>query len=112
NGRFLLFFNSDGSARFDSGPGNTGPRSYGTITANNWHHVVLRWSATTGKQALFVNGVKYEGDLPNGVATSFPATVRIVNNYSAWIDDLRISSCARTDEEILAAYQSNAPLPV
>jgi len=42
----------------------------------------------------------------------FPATVSIVNDYSAYIDDLRISNRARTDEEIAAAYQSGQPLPV
>jgi len=31
---------------------------------------------------------------------------------NALFDDLRISSRARTDEEIAAAYQSNQPLPV
>jgi len=113
NGRFLLFFSSSFGHRFDYGPNNSGPRAPAeTIMANNWYHIVLRWSATTGKQALFVNGVKYEQDLPNGVATSFPSTVSIVNNYSAYIDDLRISNRARTDEEIAAAYASGQPLPV
>jgi len=114
NGRFLLFFDTHFyRACFDYGATNSGVKSSdNTITANNLHHIVLRWSATTGKQALFVNGVKYEKDLPNGVATSFPATVSIVNNYSAYIDDLRISNRARTDAEILSAYQSGQPLPV
>jgi len=113
NGRFLLFFYGNGSALFDYGPNNTGPTTpAGTIMANNWYHIVLRWSATTGKQALFVNGVKYENNLPNGVASSFPSTVSIVNSYSAYIDDLRISNRARTDEEIAAAYASGQPLPV
>lgn len=112
NGRFLLFFNSSGSACFDYGPASSGSITpAGTIEANNWYYIALRWSATTGKQALFINGVKYEKDLPNGVATSFPSTVSVVNNYSAYIDDLRISNRARTDAEILAAYQSNEPLP-
>lgn len=113
NGRFLLYFTTDGRAAFDYGASNSGPAApAGTIEANNWYYIALRWSAITGKQALFINGVKYEKDLPNGVATSFPSTVSVVNNYSAYIDDLRISSRARTDEEILAAYQSNAPLVV
>jgi len=113
NGRFMLFFATRGIARFDYGPNSTGPTApANTIMANNWYHIVLRWSATTGKQALFVNGVKYEQNLPNGVATMFPATVSIVNNYSAYIDDLRISSIARSDAEILAAYQSGQPAPV
>jgi len=113
NGRFLLFFGTDGIVRFDYGPYNTGPQTpAGTIEANNWYYIALRWSATTGKQALFVNGVKYEQDLPNGVATMFPATVSIVNYSSAYIDDLRISSIARSDAEILAAYQSGQPAPV
>ena len=111
NGRFLLFFDSTGLAKFDYGPTNSGIETpSGIISANNWHHIVLRWSATTDKQALFVNGVKYEQDLPNGVATSFPETAPVVHTYSAYIDDLRISSRARSDEEILAAYQSGQPL--
>jgi hypothetical protein len=110
NGRFLLFFYTDGRAAFDYGPNDTGPVApAGTIQADDWHHIVLRWSAATNKHALFVNGVKYEQDLPAGVAESFPATASVVINYSAFIDDLRISSRARSDAEILAEYQSGQP---
>jgi len=113
NGRFLLFFNSLGRAFFDYGAANSGIGTpNGIITANNYYAIALRWSASLNKLSLFVNGVHYTKDLPNGVASSFPATVSIVNNYSAWIDDLRFSSKYRTDEEILAAYQSGQPLPV
>jgi hypothetical protein len=49
---------------------------------------------------------------------SFGASFRIGSNYlggefiDSLIDDLRISSRARTDEEIAAAYASGQPLPV
>ncbi|QCX32448.1 LamG domain-containing protein [Caloramator sp. E03] len=113
NGRFLLFFCANGSACFDYGPDNSGVfTSSNIIRVNNWHYIALRWSVTIGKQALFVNGIKYEKNLPNGVATSFPSTVSIVNNYSALIDTLRISNRTRTDEEIMEAYQSEQALPV
>lgn len=111
NGRFLLFFGADGSATFDYGPNNSGPSApAGSIAPNSWYYIALRWSATTGKQALFINGIKYEKDLPNGVASSFPLVVSVVNNYSAYITSLRISFRARTDEEIVAVAQSQLPL--
>ena len=40
------------------------------------------------------------------------AAVYAGQHFNGFFDDLRISGIARTDEEILAAYQSGQPLPV
>lgn len=110
NGRFLLYFNENGDALFDYGTANQGVRAPNTIKEGVWQHIAIRWSASTNKQAIFVNGVKYEKDLANGVSDSFSSDMNVVVNYSALIDDLRISSIARSDEEIKQAYESNQPL--
>lgn len=111
-GRFLLFFNSSGQVFWDYGVMNSGlTTAPGTAKAGQWLHVTMRWSASKGTRELFVNGVLI-GSKSFIPPSSLPSTVSVVNNYGAIIDDLRISSRARTDEEILAAYQSNSPLPV
>lgn len=112
NGRFFLFFTSNGDVRWDYGPANSGPMKMSTITRDNYYHIALRWSASLNKQSLSINGTHSTQDLPNGVATSFPATVSVVNNYSALVGDLRISSEYLTDAEITADFASGEPLPV
>lgn len=109
NGRFLLYFSKNGDAKFDYGTSNQGVIAPNTIKEGVWQHIAIRWSASTNKQAIFVNGVKYEKDLTNGVSDSFSSNMNVVVNYSALIDDLRISSVARTDEEIRAYYESQKP---
>jgi hypothetical protein len=111
-GRFLLFFNSVGQVFWDYGVWNSGlATSSGTAKAGQWLHVAMRWSASKGTRELFVNGVLI-GSKSFTPPSGLPSTVSVVNNYGAIIDDIRISSRARTDEEIQAGYQSNAPLPV
>nr|PZM87704.1 MAG: hypothetical protein DIU81_08860 [[Clostridium] cellulosi] len=104
-GRFLLFFNSYGAVAWDFGTVND-PIETGTnvAIAGQWLHVAMRWSVTTGTRELFVNGQKI-GSKPFTPPTGFPSTVNVVDNYSAYIDDLRISNIARSDAEI-AAYNS------
>ncbi len=83
-----------------------------------WTHVAVTWKAND-KLKLFINGAP-AGLLAIGALTSVFYVNQIYvginrfGNYGAQarFDDLRISSRARTDAEIAAAYQSNAPLPV
>lgn len=79
-----------------------------------WHYWVFTWDGSAAR--VYVDGVKVIE-----VATDLPAplpsnlTVGSRDNDYHWngrIADLRISSRARTDEEILQAYQSGKPLPV
>lgn len=87
-----------------------------SLTPDGWHYFAIRWDAQAGTADVFHNGVKRIS--LTGVA--FPAEYdRIEVGHRSdgafdWlnslIDDLRISSRARTDEEILAAYQSGQPL--
>jgi len=89
-----------------------------SLTPDGWHYFAIRWNTQEGLAELFHNGVK-RISLANVI---FPAEYdrievgRRSGSSGDWlnslIDDLRISSRARTDAEILSAYQSNQPLPV
>jgi hypothetical protein len=78
------------------------------------HYWVFTWDGSIAR--VYVDAVKVieaATDLPKTLPTNL--TVGSMGNNYYWdglIDDLRISSRARTDAEILAAYQSNKPLPV
>jgi hypothetical protein len=85
----------------------------GTVqNINDWHYYVLTFDGTTCK--VYLDGEKR-------IDTDVNFT-KSLNNYAlkiaSWhaypwnglVDCFRISSRARTDEEILAAYQSNKPL--
>lgn len=76
-----------------------------------------KWNGSSGYDlAVIYNGqIAQTGTSTNGQMTNFYQV--IIGGVSAQacnslIDDLRISNRARTDEEILAAYQSGQPLPV
>lgn len=82
-----------------------------------WHYFAMRWSTTW--LALFIDGAKRA----NVANPYLPSTLSSVAYIGCWasgsrdwintlIDDLRISSRARTDAEIAAAYSSGQPLPV
>jgi hypothetical protein len=84
-----------------------------------WHYLVVKWAET--EIALYLDGVfvgDYTLDNPAGDYISGATDIHIGCRYTntaqlnSLIDDLRISSCARSDDEILAAYQSGQPLPV
>jgi len=88
----------------------------------DWVHVGFRykWNGTGYDLALIYNGqVVSAGIATNGQMTNFiKAFLGCTKNGSIYtyfanmlFDDLRISSCARSDAEILAAYQSGQPLP-
>jgi len=88
-----------------------------------WHHFAARWSPT--EMALFIDGEK-KGSFSNpslptnlgdakltiGCRSTPSGGPSTYDNVNTIIDDLRISNRARTDAEILSAYQSNQPLPV
>jgi hypothetical protein len=89
------------------------------LTNFGWVYLAITWN--TAYFRLYVNGVKVaEATNPYLPSTLSPeayigylkAPQGNVFQFNSLIDDLRISSRARTDEEIAAGYNSNAPLPV
>jgi len=85
---------------------------------NCWYHIALRWQ-NGNTFYVFVNGVKYGPYVSSLPLTSIAGNIMSLGKLNAssggsnaLFDDLRISSRARTDEEIAAAYQSGQPLPV
>jgi len=89
------------------------------VTADNlkigWHYFAIKWSPS--EFVLFIDGIRV-GSAANPYRPSSLGAQAYVGSYTSsygfintLIDDLRISNRARTDAEILAAYQSNEPLP-
>jgi len=85
---------------------------------NCWYHIALRWQ-NGNTFYVFVNGVKYGPYVSSLPLTSIAGNIMSLGKLNAssggsnaLFDDLRISNRARTDEEILSAYQSNQPLPI
>ena len=83
---------------------------------NQWYHVAIRWE-NSNTFYVFFNGVKYGPYVSSqpfmGIAGNIMSLGKLnaaSGPSNALFDDLRISNRARTDEEILAAYQSNKPL--
>ena len=90
------------------------------LVVDTWYHIAVRWSFADETYAIFVNGVKesekalsetYKPSVAGVTAIGYHPNIAGRHCNSA-IADLRISNRARTDEEILAAYQSGEPLPV
>ena len=83
-----------------------------------WHYFAAKWSAS--EMALFIDGVKVGSIANPSLPSSFADTVISIgccpydpyDNVNTLIDDLRISSCARSDAEILETYQSGQPAVV
>ena len=93
----------------------TGSGSFSdSLTPDGWHYFAIRWNTQEGLAELFHNGVK-RISLANVI---FPAEYDRINIghrsgasgdwFNSLIDDLRISSRAKSDEEILAAYMEVA----
>jgi hypothetical protein len=84
-----------------------------SLIPDGWHMLAVRWK--NGEYAdIFIDGV-LRGHIDNPIMPSAFSEFRLGYNSTycnTVYDDLRISSRARTDEEIAAAYQSGQPLPV
>ena len=83
------------------------------IQPKTWYFFAFTWSSTGRK--LYLNGV-LEATSTRTTPIGMSANARIGgwggNYLNGLIDDLRISSIARSDDEIAAAYQSGQSLPV
>ncbi|HHX28259.1 MAG TPA: LamG domain-containing protein [Firmicutes bacterium] len=116
--KFYVGLNSSDKPRFSwVDANNVQQNAIATNALNNptgWHYWTFTWDGVTAR--IYVDGVKVievETDLPKPL----PAYLTVGWGASGYywnglIDDLRISSIARSDEEILAAYQAGQPLPV
>lgn len=82
-----------------------------------WHFASCKWSSS-GISLVVDNQSPVTNTYSGGIATlDTTFTIGSEHNFNqnylnSYIDDLRISSRARTDEEIAQAYASGQPLPV
>jgi hypothetical protein len=82
------------------------------LSVGTWHHVAMTYDGATVR--LYVNGQAGASAASTGFA-SMPTTMYVGNVASAGqlnglLDDLVITSDCKTAEEILAIYESNAPV--
>ena len=111
--RNLRPLESDGGFAVDFSADESGKRQYIDLmhdtpfSTTEFESFVVTFNGSTFK--FYRNGVLWGSRTP----TKLYAFTQIVFGAANWIiDDLRISNIARSDEEILAAYESNQPLPV
>jgi len=104
--RFLLFLNTDGRVAFsiDAWGGDYVRTDVGAIAQKKPFDVALRWSNKSKTYSLFVNK-KLIGTKKYDKATygEFPSILKVVDNFSAVVGNLRISKVARTDKELTGA---------
>ena len=98
DGRIFLHFRNGANTEMRYSAGTAG-------TANQWHHYAVVYDGSSPSLQLYVDGSLRSGGLING---PIPATApdcsggafRVSSNWSCaqdvWIDDLRISSVARS----------------
>ncbi|NPV89127.1 hypothetical protein HPY42_06475 [Coprothermobacteraceae bacterium] len=115
NQNLVVYVGTDGKLRVEYGAGTTTVTLVGTtvLAANTWYFVAVRWSSAG--VALLINGAVEASDatapsLSFGVNAYLGSKADGTSQLDGLIDDLRISSRARTDAEIAAAYQSGLPL--
>ena len=80
----------------------------GALTAGVWHHVVGTWDGTT--QRVYVDGVEAGSQSASGVLTT--PTAGTISSASETmdgsIDEVRVSTVARSGEWIKASYRSQS----
>jgi hypothetical protein len=119
SGSSQLHFAISNSAAQWAGGSYKAVQSTTSLVADTWYHIAAAWSVSEGRFSLYINGQK-EGEAVL-TADKIPSVIDTLAigyhpNGTRWanglIPDLRISDIARSDAEILAAYQSGQPLPV
>jgi RHS repeat-associated protein len=114
----ILSLRPNGKFSIQAGTGSAVLQATSTTAAaaNTWYYVAGKWDASG--IAVYVNGVKegFASGTPVITLAGPPALGREAQSAERWfdglIDDFRVSSRARTDEEIIAAYKSSQPLTV
>ena len=97
--------------RVQSGGAAKATNDISSVAAETWHHVAWTWDASTNASAVYVDGLQAH-------TTTFPAfsvdltTLYLNQNQKGGmlVDDLVILSCAATEDEIRAIYESDAPV--
>jgi len=91
-------------------------QSVTSLVADTWYHIAAVWSVSEGRFAIYINGAKEDESIltvdkiPSVIGTLAVGYHPDGNRYAnSLIDDLRISSRARTDMEIEAAYLADTP---
>jgi hypothetical protein len=119
NGLWLDYYKDGNQWRFRRRINNSenGPTWINNLS-EGWHYFACVWKPA--EMVLFIDGVRKatltNPGLPSVVAAYcdigglYRETGGFGSHCNSLIDDLRISSRARTDEEILAGYQSGEPL--
>jgi len=96
----------DGTAWLNSGVASSS-------FVDSWHYIAYTWGSFG--QKIYVDGV-LKASTTRLISSAHIGNLLYVGSYrNGWqvnslIDDFRISNRARTDEEILATYQSGQPL--
>jgi len=101
-GRFLIFLSSSGQVTFDYGSTNSGLYIASGVPVNALTKISVSWSASAGKRSLVVNGQSTQGDWSALDGFSAPSAINVVNNYSAWIKNVRFSNTAHSVEKMVA----------
>ncbi|MBP1990199.1 LamG domain-containing protein [Paenibacillus eucommiae] len=103
--------------RGDDGSSTLMSTASDSLTPDGWHLFSVKWSSA--EAVLLIDGIRRAFAVDPKLPSAFVPTLSIGSSYTSGIsylntifDDIRISSRARTDAEILAAYQANAPLSV
>jgi hypothetical protein len=98
--------------------GNTSSLSTGALTQGEWQYVVARYDKTNTQQSLLIDAVE-QGPNSVDVSDTFGSYFYLGNrgksggsgadtrNYGGTVDELRISSVARSDAWIKATHYSN-----
>lgn len=111
--RITMQYNNTSHWFFTIGDANGNVHSLGIAdseVADGWRLFAMKWGAS--EFAVYVDGVKKTSiSNPTYLPSAVGQNIIIRGAINTLIDDLRISSIARSDEEILAAYQSGQPLP-
>ncbi len=117
---FDFYMNTSSYIRWEYYDGTTvyGITSTNTVNLNAFNYVAWTYDRSTGIAVVNVNGVKTSATVTLPTVPTLTTIClgvdydKMSNILDGLIDDIRISNIARTDTEILAAYQSNAPLLV
>lgn len=109
-----LYHNINTNEWFLNINGSTAVRVSDELTPNGWNYFAVTYAEGLAK--LYINGIpaaiKQGAQLPIlGGDLYVGSRNDNTRHCNTLIDDLRISSIARSDEEIIQAYESNQPLP-
>jgi len=114
NLQVLIATNGRPTLRYGTGAATVEIQGATAWVKDTWYAIAWKWEAAGVK--LLVNGavVASSATAPSlafGANAFLGSRADNALHLGGLIDDLRISSRARTDAEILAGYNSNAPLP-